>query len=123
MLKLLDQDRPCYLKLQRSAEIRAKIDKKIYKNLQITQRELSCMTDIGLAIVSMFVRGLEYEQLYTKRVLKFLTNEMKAQRKEACCEQLLARYYAEGEAFITNLNLLQTLFRFYSTVFKNFLKF
>ncbi len=54
----MDLDHLGHLKLQRNAKIYAEIDKKIRKNWKIAQRELSCMTDVGLVTVNSFVRCL-----------------------------------------------------------------
>lgn len=97
-----DRDRQSRPKLRNSDEIREKINKKIRENRCIIQRELSGSVDVGLDTVNKFVKGLEYKRLCAKWVPKFLTREMKAQRK-AICEKLLARYWAEGEEFMRNI--------------------
>ncbi len=51
--------------------------------------------------MNKFVQGLEYKRLCAKWVPKFLTTEMKAQRK-AICEELLELYWSKGEEFMQN---------------------
>ncbi len=80
-IQLTNRERPGHPELRNSTEIRQKIDEKICKNCQITQRALSGSLGIGLGTMNKFAHGLEYKRLCAKWVSKFLTREMKAQRK------------------------------------------
>ncbi|XKL68959.1 hypothetical protein PGB90_006728 [Kerria lacca] len=95
-------DRPGRPELRRTPELREKINAKIRKSRRVTQLQLSAQLRIGVATVNKFVRGLQYRKLCVKWVPTFLINEMKAAKKVAY-EELLARYYAEGERFLKNI--------------------
>lgn len=101
-VNLFDAPRSGRPKLRQSDELMAQIDEKIRNNRRITQRELAAQTGIGYGTVNRMIKKLDYRRIYAKWVPKLLTADMKAARKEAA-EQLLQRYYRDGESFILNI--------------------
>lgn len=102
LLNLTDLPRSGRPKTGRTDELKMKVDQKIQENRRITQRQLAQQLGISQATVHRIIQDLQYRRICAKWVPKLLTMEMKAQRKEMC-EQLLQRYWQEGETFLQNL--------------------
>lgn len=101
-MNLTDLPRSGRPKLEQTADLKQKIDQKIHENRRITQRQLADQLGTSQTTVHRLIRELNYSRICAKWVPKLLTTEMKANRKEMC-EQLLNRYWQEGETFLKNL--------------------
>ncbi len=101
-VNLFDAPRSGRPKLRRSDELMAQIDETIRNNRRITQRQLAEKTGVGYGTVNRIIKKLDYRRICAKWVPKLLTAEMKTARKEAA-QELLSRYYREGESFILNI--------------------
>lgn len=84
------------------AAVKARIEAKVEGDRSVTQRKLAEEFGGSLGIVNKIMKQLQWRRLCTKWVPKLLTNEMKRTRLEMS-QQLLSRYFAEGESFISNI--------------------
>jgi hypothetical protein len=74
----------------------------IRNDRRTTTRELEAILDIGKVSVDKIIHQLGYSKVCARRVPRSLTEEHKEQRKIICSE-LLARYEAEGDDFLSTI--------------------
>jgi histone-lysine N-methyltransferase SETMAR len=77
-------------------------DSHIRNDWRITTRELAAILGIGKGSVDKIVHQLGYSKVCARWVPRTLTEEHKEQRKVNCLE-LLARYEAEGDDFLSTV--------------------
>lgn len=102
MLNLADLPHSGRPKLMKPEELKAKIDQEIQENRRLTQQQLAEQLGISQSTVHKLIRDLNYQRICAKWVPKLFTLEMEANRKKMC-EELLNRYWREGETFLKNL--------------------
>jgi hypothetical protein len=80
----------------------AKADSHNRNDRKITTRELAVIHGIGTGNVDKIIRQLRYSEVCARWVPRSLIEERKEQRKIICSE-LLARYEAEGDDFLSTI--------------------
>jgi transposase len=77
-------------------------DSHIRNDWRITTRELAAILGTGKGSVDKIIHKLGYSKVCARWVSRSLTEEHKEQRKIICSE-LLARYEAEGDDFLSTI--------------------
>ena len=77
-------------------------DDIIHVDRRITSRQLAVQLSGSNRSAMAIIHALGYSKVCTRRVPLSLTNEQRRQRK-AICSELLERFDAEGEAFLSRM--------------------